>query len=504
MQQSSPDPPRSKSSRASESGSNERRPTKNQRVTNACQACKKRKTKCEGVIPCSACVAQGIECVIDPSRDMRRRSSIRRTYGESTPFLQTLEAFVDAIRNRDPQNLNEVLEFVKTRNSSEEAVAALKESLIDGRILIDSNTASTYASNSAIEDSLLGKARSSPSQSSAPKTPSVKFAESSSTTTPTRPPQHIPHDLFYDLQDTSASVAAQDRSGWHPALQVVDDVDLPDMLPDGTDVNEVSSPIQELSFLNHMRRFQPATDPSSYHILARDRPDGQYLAVGLGVDRMNIPTHLLLPLSSIENSVMCRLFSDFLDAARHMLLTGTPVEEILDANDVFVDLFFRQRRHQNEQLTASSWASEVVSRMLELDDFMRLAWVVLLTLMVRWLLFPTKETYEDVPTMMRPVWTQRIVSHVGSIDVCPFPVLRQSLIYRNRDWITALVKSQCSVNWTRSMAETVERDEQTGAIKLTKQFRAHAMEAENWSVSGKILDDFQEVEGRIKITDTDR
>ena len=501
MQKSPTDSPRSKSSRDQGSSSSDRRQTKNQRVTNACQACKKKKTKCEGVIPCNACVAQGLECVIDPSQDMRRRSSLRRTLGESTPFLQTLEAIVDAIRNRDPQSLNEVLDFVKTKESSQEAIAALRDCLIDGRILLNNSTASTNTSSSAVEDSLSGKATESRSPSPGPKSPNLTFADFSLSEALTGIPQQIRADPFNDLHKIDTRGAGQGRSSWHPALQLVDDDNAPDGLPDATIIDGALSPTKESSFLENIRRFQPTTESSSYHQLSRGALDGQFIAVGLGLDRLNIPTHLVLPLSSIENSVMCRLYSDFLDAARHMLLNGTPVEDILDGNDVFVDLFFRQRRHQNEPLTASSWASEVVSRILELDDFMRLAWVVLLTSMVRWLLFPTKETYEDVPLMMRPVWTQRLVSHVGTVDVCPFPILRQALIHQYRDWISALIRSQCSVNWTRGMREAVEKDEESGGIKLTKDFRTHAKDAGNWTVSGRILDDFPEVEGRINITE---
>ena len=49
-------------------------------ISAACEACKKRKTKCTGgPPPCQLCESLGTECVIDLSLDMRRRAALQRT-----------------------------------------------------------------------------------------------------------------------------------------------------------------------------------------------------------------------------------------------------------------------------------------------------------------------------------------------------------------------------------------------------------------------------------------
>ena len=216
---------------------------------------------------------------------------------------------------------------------------------------------------------------------------------------------------------------------------------------------------------------------------------------------LRIPVHFIQPLCTIEVSLLCRVYAGFLRAARQHLGDNTVSPEVLLGSDeIVIDLFFRSRRNQ-ESLTASSWASEVVSHVSQLDDYVRLAWIVLLTLLMRWLLFPDEKNYAKVPEMIRPISSQLLVPHQAAIDLCPFPVLRESLIHRLRDWVTALADARCSVNWPGTMEDAVEATTMgaPGHYRISRQFREHAVRAENWTVDEKIYEAFPETRGRIPI-----
>ena len=64
----------------------------------ACQACKRRKTKCSGgPPPCEACIKLSSSCLIDPATDMRRRDS-KETF---RPFKALLDAFFKSVNDGD-------------------------------------------------------------------------------------------------------------------------------------------------------------------------------------------------------------------------------------------------------------------------------------------------------------------------------------------------------------------------------------------------------------------
>ena len=48
------------------------------------------------------------------------------------------------------------------------------------------------------------------------------------------------------------------------------------------------------------------------------------------------------------------------------------------------------------------------------------------------------------------------------------------------------------------MDEVIQQDHETGHMILTPQFRDHAVNLANWSVSEHLVQDFPEIAGRIK------
>ncbi|EXJ81735.1 hypothetical protein A1O1_07800 [Capronia coronata CBS 617.96] len=97
------------------------------RISAACEACKKRKTKCTGgPPPCMLCESLGTECVIDLSLDMRRRAALQRTLDESKVFQGTLNSLLDGIRGGPSARLDGLFQSIRAGASSNDIANAVQ------------------------------------------------------------------------------------------------------------------------------------------------------------------------------------------------------------------------------------------------------------------------------------------------------------------------------------------------------------------------------------------
>ena len=420
---------------------------------------------------------------------MRRRIAIQRVARETKPYQTTLENLIEIIRDDDKGRLTDVVQFLRSTDSLETAATALNH------FLATQNDETGYGADQMDEDIVDGVEDEASRSQSPPKSESTH-----SNSFRLQLPSQNASGVLSSLQSPLKQSTREERKNWHSCLQLTDwQVDA---------IDEASGLFSEKEITQLRHDILTQAEPVSVQIGVEVRlPDSLQehsdvtlrSGIGLNVNRIRIPIYLLQPLSAIESSPLCRVYTDFLRAGRHMIETGTPAVNLMGGDHIVVDLFFRPRR-PDDPFTASSWASEVVNQMKEFDDFMRLAWIALLTPLMRWLLLPTQYTYGNVPDMMRPVCAQRLIPHVGSIDMCPLPVIREALVYRMRDWITALFRARCALTWDRPMDEVVQQDQGTGSLILTPQFRAHATTLANWSVSEHLVQDFPEIAGRINVS----
>ncbi|KIW13954.1 hypothetical protein PV08_06735 [Exophiala spinifera] len=100
------------------------------RISAACEACKKRKTKCTGgPPPCHLCENLGTECVIDLSLDMRRRAALQRTIDESKSYQDTLNRLMDAIREGPSPRLDNLHEIIRNSVNNQETTNTIQRYL---------------------------------------------------------------------------------------------------------------------------------------------------------------------------------------------------------------------------------------------------------------------------------------------------------------------------------------------------------------------------------------
>jgi hypothetical protein len=95
-----------------------------------------------------------------------------------------------------------------------------------------------------------------------------------------------------------------------------------------------------------------------------------------------IPIHLIQSLITYDDYALARVYTDYRDAARHMLASGVPNEEVSGPDFTAIDLFFRDRVPSDPH-TASFWACELCKTFRDAPIFVQLAGMYLLTYLMR-------------------------------------------------------------------------------------------------------------------------
>lgn len=95
-----------------------------------------------------------------------------------------------------------------------------------------------------------------------------------------------------------------------------------------------------------------------------------------------IPIHLIQSLITFDDSALGRVYTDYRDAARHMLASGVPNLEVSGPDFTAIDLFFRDRVPSDPH-TASFWACELCKTFGDASVFVQLAGMYLLTYLMR-------------------------------------------------------------------------------------------------------------------------
>ena len=75
------------------------------------------------------------------------------------------------------------------------------------------------------------------------------------------------------------------------------------------------------------------------------------------------------------------------------------------------------------------------------------------------------------------------------------PSIREALMRRYRDWMshTSKALSAASVNWSQGIDAAVQRDPETGRIRITPEFERHVKDAANWVFKQSALEVFPEL-----------
>ncbi|PYH86493.1 hypothetical protein BO82DRAFT_325641 [Aspergillus uvarum CBS 121591] len=81
--------------------------------SNACEACKKRKTKCQGTQPCEKCIQAESQCVFAEELDRRKKLALRQAEQELRTAYELLGQMVVASDNKDSAELDRLSTMIK-------------------------------------------------------------------------------------------------------------------------------------------------------------------------------------------------------------------------------------------------------------------------------------------------------------------------------------------------------------------------------------------------------
>ncbi|PLN86437.1 C6 transcription factor [Aspergillus taichungensis] len=86
-------------------------------VGTACKACKARKLKCTGMVPCANCLKSRLECTLDSTADRRRRGALKRKIDELEDKEELLLRLVGVLRESSNRSAIPLVNLIRRKAS---------------------------------------------------------------------------------------------------------------------------------------------------------------------------------------------------------------------------------------------------------------------------------------------------------------------------------------------------------------------------------------------------
>jgi hypothetical protein len=118
---------------------------------------------------------------------------------------------------------------------------------------------------------------------------------------------------------------------------------------------------------------------------------------------------------------------------------------------------------------------------------------------IKWLIYRTQSTYEQMPGWLRPQLLQREVPHPAWIDRIAWPNARNYLITHPEitfDDFAMVYSSSFEVSWPYSPSYVIEAQNESGpdrGINLNPVYEQHLRQLKNWTVGDKFRRKFPEL-----------
>ncbi|EXJ58886.1 hypothetical protein A1O7_06316 [Cladophialophora yegresii CBS 114405] len=97
------------------------------KVSLACLACRRRRTKCDGGVPCVSCLSRNSECVKDENDDGRRKLVVKRRLEILEKDRHLLDDLLGALRVAGPNQMNALISKIRANADTQELKAFLKD-----------------------------------------------------------------------------------------------------------------------------------------------------------------------------------------------------------------------------------------------------------------------------------------------------------------------------------------------------------------------------------------
>lgn len=216
----------------------------------------------------------------------------------------------------------------------------------------------------------------------------------------------------------------------------------------------------------------------------------------------SVPEHLLLPLMEPDNSPLGKLYLGFQQTGRQTILEiGQPGLVIAGLVPEADDLFQSPAQFTGV-LTPYKWAYDI-NRSFEgiFSSATCLANAIIGGRLMRWLIYPSAETYASVPEIMRPTIAQRMIPHPAQVDLFLFPGLRDSMLIETGDFVGGVIESGMELEWPYSLNEAFVFDTMTGKLQVSPLFVAYATDSSKWKVGRRFLNKFPHLKNVVNVSD---
>ncbi|OKL57428.1 hypothetical protein UA08_07042 [Talaromyces atroroseus] len=107
---------------------------KSTKSSTACDVCKTRKVKCRGGPPCDYCVSHGTVCVVDQTRDGRRKIAVKRTLDDLEKDRELLIDLVATMRDGKNTYVEQLLTLIRGHASLSDIRAYIDAQVRDANI----------------------------------------------------------------------------------------------------------------------------------------------------------------------------------------------------------------------------------------------------------------------------------------------------------------------------------------------------------------------------------
>ncbi|OQU95054.1 hypothetical protein CLAIMM_01320 [Cladophialophora immunda] len=422
-------------------------------VSRACDQCRKRRRKvslvaaaagaCNALQPCAPCRQMGRKCTYDTDStfgDLRRNRNTVEHFEKLRQQQAVLDRLVDLIRNSD----------------ADEAIRAVREG----------------ATFQEIANVLLGIPSGAPSSQAAGISSSdVSTEDSSSQTTSDKSdsPGSDPPRSTGSLKG-SGKAAENAVGAWR---------DMP-----GQSTQDSAPERSE-------RTMDPAVDRPS-GIPQGQHTSGDRVWTGLAkrltagdLSKINMPIFSCDPYHIEPEDMLSKTILSFRDGARKALQGNANVQDLIGSKRPDLELFLRPRR-EGDPHTAWTWACEL-AKAYPLPWTVQLTGVFVAGIQMRYFIHPCKETYDDLPVMLRPTKQQYAEPHAAGADICAIPPLKQYLL-SHWDSYASLLEAGQYHNWPYSNEACLGWDRTRNKVTLSMAFLEHISNPKNHTVGRRILE----------------
>ncbi|KIY02666.1 uncharacterized protein Z520_01131 [Fonsecaea multimorphosa CBS 102226] len=203
------------------------------------------------------------------------------------------------------------------------------------------------------------------------------------------------------------------------------------------------------------------------------------------LNKINMPVFSCDPYHIESDDMLSKTILTFRDGARKALQGNANVADLIGSKKPDLELFLRDRR-EGDPHTAWTWACEL-AKAYPLPLTVQLTGIFVAGIQMRYFIHPCKETYDDLPVMLRPTKQQYARPHAAGADICAIPPVKQYLL-SHWDSYASLLEAGQYHNWSYSNEACLGWDRTRNRPTLSTAFLEHISNPKNHSVGAKILE----------------